>query len=53
MCDTFIALPPANKDGTVIFVFLAGIVLMAAFRRTGSLIPVIAGHYLTDLVLFL
>ena len=43
----------SNGVGNVIFAFLAGVFLMAAFLKTGSLLPVIAGHYLTDLILFL
>ena len=38
--------------GTIATAFIAGVILMALFLRTGSLVPPIVAHYAVDAILF-
>jgi uncharacterized protein len=45
----FAAIHWANGVGGLVLAFIAGVVLMAVYRRTGSIVPAMVAHFLVNL----
>ncbi len=45
----FAAIHWANGVGGLVLAFIAGVVLMAVYRRTGSIVPAMVAHFLVSL----